>query len=142
MVRFDGFVLQEWFVTNKKASMKLKKQPRETVHQAKQHVMDHHHHHHHPHYQMQHHLTLRRTPVERPGGPVWLADDEQAPIEMEDADKNGGGEPKGARGEAEGRLAAMSPTRTGASVQSEMLGWDGVPRAGLQKTKTGLKIFR
>lgn len=87
MVRFDGFVLQEWFVTNKKASMKLKKQPRETVHQAKQHVMDHHHHHHHPHYQMQHHLTLRRTPVERPGGPVWLADDEQAPIEMEDADK-------------------------------------------------------
>ncbi|XP_077408558.1 zinc finger protein 512 [Vanacampus margaritifer] len=85
---------QEWFVTNKKASMKLKKQHRETVHLAEQQIMDHHHHHHHyhhhhPHSQMQHPSTLLLTPVEHPHGPIWLDNDvraEQAPIEVEDAD--------------------------------------------------------
>ncbi|XP_061609882.1 zinc finger protein 512 isoform X2 [Phyllopteryx taeniolatus] len=83
---------QEWFVTNKKASMKfLKKQPRETVHHEGQRIMDHHHHHHHhrhPDYQMQRPPTLLCTPVERPPCPAWLdVRAEQAPIEMEDADK-------------------------------------------------------
>ncbi|XP_077366402.1 zinc finger protein 512 [Festucalex cinctus] len=87
---------QEWFVTNKKASMKLKKQHREALHHAEQQMMDHHHphhhhhhHHHHPHSQTQHPFTLLLTPVEHPHGPVWLEEDvraEQAPIEMDDAD--------------------------------------------------------
>ncbi|XP_061667674.1 zinc finger protein 512 isoform X2 [Syngnathoides biaculeatus] len=98
---------QEWFVTNKKASVRfLKKQPRETDH--------YHHHHHHRDSQMQRAPPLLCTPVARPPGPTWPdATSEQAPIEMDDADKmaegnrrerqarrDGGLEQRGQRGPA------------------------------------------
>ncbi|KAM9779089.1 zinc finger protein 512 isoform X1 [Syngnathus typhle] len=81
---------QEWFVTNKKATMKLKRQPRETVYHTEEKIVDHHHHYHHPLSRMQRPFTLLCTPVERSAQPVWLVDDvraEQAPIELEEADK-------------------------------------------------------
>nr|XP_061806457.1 zinc finger protein 512-like [Nerophis lumbriciformis] len=71
---------EDWFMTNKKASVKfLKNKPRETIYHAEQKNMEHYDH---PHQQTQHLNTPLCTQVERSPGPEW-----QAPIEIEDADK-------------------------------------------------------